>query len=106
MQLSNEELTTEAGSRTEDLREGSRIRAAAHAQREWAFIHAAIAWPIAAPESSWMKCDPATVTSVWFSKLRQKSLTRPIKIAPGSALTNSRSEEHTSELQSPMYLVC
>src|SRR5437762_11271004 len=26
--------------------------------------------------------------------------------APGSGLANVRSEEHTSELQSPMYLVC
>src|SRR5437762_12831602 len=25
---------------------------------------------------------------------------------PGSAIVTSRSEEHTSELQSPMYLVC
>src|ERR1700730_642699 len=53
------------------------------------FIQSATARPIAGPESSWMKCDPRTVTSVWFFQLRQKSLGVPIRMAPGSALTNS-----------------
>jgi hypothetical protein len=67
MQLSNEGLTTEAGSHPVDLRQALRIRAGpgwGQAQSEWAFIHSAIAFPMAGPESSWMKCDPGTVTSV------------------------------------------
>src|SRR5436189_4423891 len=31
---------------------------------------------------------------------------RPDRLGAGSAFTSLRSEEHTSELQSPMYLVC
>jgi hypothetical protein len=58
-------------------------------QIEFALIQSATARPITGPESSWVKCEPDTVTSVWFCQLRQKSLTAPIKIAPGSALTNS-----------------
>src|SRR6184192_2052123 len=56
---------------------------------ELAFIQSATARPIAGPESSWMKCEPGTVTSVWFFQPRQKSLTAPIRMAPGSALTNN-----------------
>src|SRR5271170_417587 len=52
-------------------------------------IQCAIARPIAGPESSWMKCTPGTVTSAWFFQLRQNSRTAPIRIAPGSAFTNS-----------------
>jgi hypothetical protein len=58
-------------------------------QTEWAFIHPATARPIAGPESSWTKCTPGTVTSLWFFHARQNSHTGPIRIAPGSALTNS-----------------
>src|SRR5258705_8768867 len=56
---------------------------------EFAFIQSATARPIAGPESSWMKWEPGTVTSAWFFQVRQNSLTAPIRMAPGSALTNS-----------------
>src|SRR5260370_12088263 len=56
---------------------------------EFAFIQPATAPPIAAPESSWMKYEPGTVTSVWLFHLRPKSLTAHIRLAPRSALPNS-----------------
>src|SRR5437879_11566090 len=31
---------------------------------------------------------------------------QPLLVGPGGAAKRARSEEHTSELQSPMYLVC
>jgi hypothetical protein len=36
-----------------------------------------------------MKCEPATVTSVWFGHVRQNSRIAPVSIALGSAFTNS-----------------
>src|SRR3546814_3288537 len=67
--------------------------------------NAAIAAPISSGLSSWMKWAPATVISVWFGHVRQKSRIRPVVKDPGSALMKRfgiRSEEHTSELQSLM----
>jgi hypothetical protein len=49
----------------------------------------ATARPIAGLESSWMKCEPGTVTSAWFFQLRQNSRRTPVGMAPGSAWTNS-----------------
>src|SRR3546814_2326469 len=71
--------------------------------------NAAIAAPISSGLSPWMKWAPATVISVWFGHVRQKSRIRPVVKDPGSALMKSfgiglslRSEEHTSELTSLM----
>src|SRR5437762_7775226 len=41
----------------------------------------------------------------YFSNLRISNST-PLPVKNGSDATGARSEEHTSELQSPMYLVC
>jgi hypothetical protein len=41
---------------------------------------AATARPISAPESYWMKYRPGTMTSLWFSQLRQ-SLRLPMNAA-------------------------
>jgi hypothetical protein len=57
--------------------------------REFALSHCAIARPISSGESSCTKWLPATVTSVWFGQLRQNSRCAPVRIAPGSAFTNS-----------------
>src|SRR3546814_581694 len=51
--------------------------------------NAAIAAPIYAGLSSWMKWAPATVISVWFGYVRQKSRIRPVVKDPGSALMKS-----------------
>lgn len=48
-----------------------------------------MARPMLAPESSWMKWMPGTVTSAWSGQVRQKSRTAPVKMLPGSALMNS-----------------
>ncbi|MFY9934524.1 MAG: hypothetical protein WAK82_41615, partial [Streptosporangiaceae bacterium] len=48
-----------------------------------------MATPISSGESSWMKWMPATVTSVWSGQARQNSRWRPVRMAPGSAFTNS-----------------
>jgi len=50
---------------------------------------AAMARPISAPESSWRKWMPGTVTSAWSGQVRQKFRTAPVRMLPGSALTNS-----------------
>src|SRR5579871_5959815 len=90
MQFSNEGLTSRDGRLTGRLdRPESDARDARAPQSECAVIHSAMALPIAGPESSWMKCEPGTVTSRWFFQLRQNSRTGPTRIAPGSALTNS-----------------
>src|SRR5437762_1045307 len=47
---------------------------------------------------SWAASDDL---KIWTFKLRQG-----VKFHHGRALDADRSEEHTSELQSPMYLVC
>ena len=36
-----------------------------------------------------MKWMPGTVTSAWSGHVRQKSRTGPVRMLPGSALTNS-----------------
>src|SRR3546814_4331074 len=51
--------------------------------------NAAIAAPISSGLSSWMKWAPATVISVWFGHVRQKSRIRPVVQDPGSALMTS-----------------
>src|SRR5450755_2754163 len=98
MQSSNERLTTGPGSGAGALSEltesDRRARDSLASYREFAFIQPATARPMAGPESSWMKCEPGTVTSVWFFQLRQDSRGAPIKIAPGSALTNSLGMSH------------
>jgi hypothetical protein len=48
-----------------------------------------MARPISAPESSWMKWMPGTVTSAWSGQVRQKSRTAPVRMLPGWALMNS-----------------
>src|SRR6266403_2984198 len=92
MQVSNVRLTTAAGHRPRTLERNGRIRQPPRSGSRYsafAFIQSATARPIAGPESSWMKCEPGTVTSFWFFQLRQNSLTAPIRMAPGSALMNS-----------------
>ena len=49
----------------------------------------ATARPISRGESSCTKWVPLTVTSFWFGQLRQNSRCGPVRITPGSALTNS-----------------
>src|SRR3546814_7737842 len=51
--------------------------------------NAAIAAPISSGLSSWMKWAPATVISVWFGHVRQKSRIRPVVKDHGSALLKS-----------------
>jgi hypothetical protein len=68
MQFANGRLTTVAKGRMPALnkaRESERRFARVTGQSEFAFIQAATARPMAGPESSWMKCEPGTVTSVW-----------------------------------------
>ncbi len=45
--------------------------------------------PICGPESSWIKCTPLTVTSVWSGQVRQNWSWAPVRMLPGSALTRS-----------------
>src|ERR1700744_2010679 len=89
MQFSNEGLTSDGGSPTEGLIGPNQEDATATRYSAWAVIQPATALPISEPESSWIKCEPLTVTSRWFFQLRQNSLISPIRIAPGSAFTNS-----------------
>src|ERR1700724_3876181 len=110
MQSSNEGLTFVPGSDTDSVNELTQVGQAPavirgrcllfeHENRyplfrimlysPFAIIHSATALPMAAPESSWMKCDPGTVTSLWLFQRRQNSRGAPIRMAPGSALTNS-----------------
>ena len=68
MQYSNERLTTVPGSHPGyliDARESERRGAGSRPdQSAFACIQPATALPMAGPESSWMKCEPGTVTSV------------------------------------------
>ena len=68
MQSSNERLTTGPGSGAGALSEltesDRRARDSLASYREFAFIQPATARPMAGPESSWMKCEPGTVTSL------------------------------------------
>src|SRR5437879_9044145 len=51
--------------------------------------------------------NPASARSRIASRLREASLGRkPLDSPAAAAKRIKRSEEHTSELQSPMYLVC
>src|SRR5437762_7360053 len=54
------------------------------------------ALPISDPQAGWRSSGWAT----------RNSSTVPARIAPNRSTNSWRSEEHTSELQSPMYLVC
>src|SRR3712207_8453275 len=47
----------------------------------------------------------ASPSKVWFRGLDISTTTLPASLSP-SSLATSRSEEHTSELQSRQYLVC
>src|SRR5262249_27289852 len=49
----------------------------------------ATACPMAAALSSWMKCTPGTVISVWLGQVGHSSRSRAVMVAPGSALINS-----------------
>lgn len=53
------------------------------------FTNAATASPISSGESSCRKCRPLTVTSSWLGQVLQKSRALPVRIDPGSALTNN-----------------
>src|SRR5437762_329295 len=49
----------------------------------------------------------ARAATAYSRELPHPKFSPPTSTSPGrTALANSRSEEHTSELQSPMYLVC
>jgi hypothetical protein len=49
----------------------------------------ASAAPISSGLSSWRKCIPGAVTSVWLGQVRRNSRTRPVTVEPGSPLMNS-----------------
>src|SRR5437763_5442002 len=46
------------------------------------------------------------LTGTWLNRWNQRCSSQPSKRFCGRGKRRSRSEEHTSELQSPMYLVC
>src|SRR5690348_11494628 len=51
--------------------------------------HSASASPIWRAESSWTRWMPGTVISRWLGQVRQNCRCAPVRVAPGSALTNS-----------------
>ncbi|MBR25639.1 MAG: hypothetical protein CML46_01610 [Rhodobacteraceae bacterium] len=67
----------------------ARVAKAGRSGQPSLFTKAATASPMAAGESSWMKWEPGTVTSVCAGQVRQKSRALPRRMDPGSALMKS-----------------
>src|SRR5437763_4805200 len=63
--------------------------------------------PSARPNSSTATAPtPTQQARLWLQVPWNSGRAQPARMASESALGRNRSEEHTSELQSPMYLVC
>src|SRR5437763_7179556 len=64
---------------------------------EWGGRHVVVAKALRTP--SWRTAEPCSAKSHLASECSEQGM-------PASLPRTERSEEHTSELQSPMYLVC
>src|SRR2546426_4927535 len=61
-------------------------------------------WASARPRASW--CQPSSQTLSFFSSSVRGIFTPAASPSAGPRIAGARSEEHTSELQSPCNLVC